>query len=231
MTTYHVSGMHCGTCAGKIATAVRAVPAVSSAVVDLKAGTLLVEGPASFDSVRAAVRSAGTYDLAQYSATRAAISFLKRTAPLWTMFGVVIAFVLVRAWYAGMVIPKDMMMDFMAGFFLLFGGLKVVNLRNFARMYSGYDILAKRVPAWSFAYPFIEVSLGLCYLTGSFLTSSNVIAIVIMLFGCVGIFQKLRGPDDVTCACLGGFFSVPLTYITLAENLLMAAMAAVMLVA
>lgn len=230
MTTYFVSGMHCGNCAGKIATAVRALPTVTSAVVNRKAGTLLVEGTASFDTVRTAVQSAGTYDLTRYSGTSATIRLLKKTAPLWTMFGVVIAFVLVRAWYTDMLMPKDMMMDFMAGFFLLFGGLKVVNLRNFARMYSGYDILAKRVPAWSFAYPFIEVSLGLCYLTGSFLTSANVITIVIMLFGCIGIFQKLRGPDDVTCACLGGFFSVPLTYITLAENLLMAVMAAVMLV-
>ncbi len=57
--TFTVSGMTCGACAAKVTAAVRAVPGVSDAVVDLARATLTVTGPASAAAITAAVTAAG----------------------------------------------------------------------------------------------------------------------------------------------------------------------------
>ena len=97
-------------------------------------------------------------------------------------------------------------------------------------MYRGYDLLAVRAPFWGYLYPFVEVILGLYYTFDMFPVWSNVATAVLMTFGSIGIVNKLRSGNVQTCACLGGFFSVPLTKVTVAENMLMAGMAVYMLV-
>ena len=56
------------------------------------------------------------------------------------------------------------MAKFMGGFFLVFGGLKLLDLGGFASAYAKYDLLAAKLPAYGWVYPFVEVSLGLAYL-------------------------------------------------------------------
>ncbi|GAA1615678.1 cation transporter [Catellatospora bangladeshensis] len=56
---FAVSGMTCGSCAARVATAVRAVPGVTDATVDLATATLTVTGPASAAAITAAVTAAG----------------------------------------------------------------------------------------------------------------------------------------------------------------------------
>ena len=55
---------------------------------------------------------------------------------------------------------------FMAGFFITFSFFKFLDLRAFADSYSMYDLLAKRVRTYGFVYPFIELAMGIAYLTG-----------------------------------------------------------------
>lgn len=57
--TWTVSGMTCGSCAARVTTAVRAVPGVEDAAVDLTTATLTVTGPASAAVITAAVTAAG----------------------------------------------------------------------------------------------------------------------------------------------------------------------------
>lgn len=122
------------------------------------------------------------------------------------------------------------MMTYMAGFFLIFGGLKLVNLRAFAMRFATYDIIAKQWKPYGYAYPFIELALGVCYLFSIAPRLTNIVTIVVMTVGAYGIHQKLRSGRMFTCACLGTKFDIPLTRVTVAENLLMAAMAVTMLV-
>lgn len=62
MTTYRVNGMTCGHCAKTVETAARTVTGVSGARVELKAGTLTIEGNADKSALQAAVAESG-YDL------------------------------------------------------------------------------------------------------------------------------------------------------------------------
>src|SRR5690242_19871 len=56
--------------------------------------------------------------------------------------------------------------QFMAGFFLAFAGFKLLDLKGFAQGYSTYDLLARRWHNYGYVYPFLELILGLLFLTG-----------------------------------------------------------------
>lgn len=119
---------------------------------------------------------------------------------------------------------------FMASFFIIFSLFKVVNLAHFAEAYATYDIIAKQIKAYAFIYPFIELFLGLAYLFAWYLWYVHAATCLIMVISALGVFNELRKKKTITCACLGMVFKIPMTYVTLVEDLLMAGMALYMLV-
>jgi len=68
------------------------------------------------------------------------------------------------------------------------------------------------------------------YLSGFQPTATNAVTLVVMSVGTVGVVRTLLARRKIRCACLGAVFNLPMSYVTLAEDALMAAMAAVMLV-
>jgi hypothetical protein len=117
------------------------------------------------------------------------------------------------------------MRHFMAGFFLFFSAFKLQNLRAFVNSFASYDILAERSRLYGFIYPFIELALGVAYLTNRYMLAVNAITLALMTFSSLGVYRALRLKRKLTCACLGTLFKLPMTYFTLFEDLLMAAMA------
>ena len=55
------------------------------------------------------------------------------------------------------------------------------------------------------------------------------VAFAVMTVGAIGVGRALRRTERIPCACLGTVFKLPMTKITLFEDLLMAAMALAML--
>jgi len=118
---------------------------------------------------------------------------------------------------------------FMAYFFLSFAFFKVLDLRGFADAYAEYDIVAKRSRSYALAYPFIEGALGVAYLTNWQPGLTNVLTIVVMTIGSIGVLRALLSKQQIRCACLGAVIKLPMTSITLIEDVGMVAMAAAML--
>ena len=118
---------------------------------------------------------------------------------------------------------------FMAGFFLVFSFFKLLDLPAFAASFAGYDVVASRWPRYGYVYPFIELALGAAYLAQWQPIATNVATLVVMGIGTVGVTQSLLAKRRIRCACLGGIFNLPMSYVTLAEDLLMIAMALAML--
>jgi hypothetical protein len=58
----------------------------------------------------------------------------------------------------------------------------------------------------------------------------HVFTLLLMLMSAVGVAVELHKGKEIVCACLGAVFNIPMTYVTLLEDLLMAAMAAYMLI-
>jgi hypothetical protein len=121
------------------------------------------------------------------------------------------------------------MVHFMAGFFLIFSFFKLLNLTAFAQSYCMYDIVAKRWSGWGFLYPFVELLLGIAYLVQFNMIATNIITLVVMVVGTIGVLQSLLAKRTIQCACLGAVFNLPMSWVTLVEDLLMAGMAAGML--
>ncbi len=121
------------------------------------------------------------------------------------------------------------MSQFMAGFFLVFSAFKLLDIRGFAEGYATYDLLAKRVHAYGFIYPFLELALGILYVGLWFPVATDIATIIIMGFSSLGIINSLLKKQKFHCACLGTLLKVPLSSITLIEDLTMVVMAALSL--
>ena len=125
--------------------------------------------------------------------------------------------------------PMRAMAHFMAGFFLVFSFFKLLDVKAFAQSYSSYDVVAKRWFGWGYVYPFVEMLLGIAYLTHFNMMVTNIITLVVMVIGTVGVMQSLLAKRTIQCACLGAVFNLPMSWVTLVEDLLMAGMAVTML--
>jgi hypothetical protein len=121
------------------------------------------------------------------------------------------------------------MTHFMAGFFLVFSFFKFLDLPGFASAYGTYDLLAARMPAYGYVYPFIELGLGLAYLFQLAPAWTNAATFLLMAFGSLGVISALMSGRRIRCACLGTVLNLPMSSVTLVEDLSMTAMAGIML--
>jgi hypothetical protein len=119
--------------------------------------------------------------------------------------------------------------NFMAGFFIVFSGFKLLDLNGFAQGYSTYDLLAKKVFLYGYIYPFVELTLGLLFLLHINSLVLNIFTFILMSFSGLGVAVKLARHEKFQCACLGTFLKVPLTKVTLIEDFGMAIMALLMI--
>lgn len=118
----------------------------------------------------------------------------------------------------------------MTGFFLVFSFFKILDLNGFADSYAMYDVVARRIKAYGFTYPFIEFSLGIAYLTGFKPVVTNWSTLVVMGVSVIGVVQSVMNKRKIRCACLGAVFNLPMSTVTIIEDLLMIVMAAPMLI-
>ena len=118
---------------------------------------------------------------------------------------------------------------FMGLFFCLFSMFKIFNIGGFVAGFRVYDILAKKVAFYGYAYPFIELGLGLSYLSFFYPKFTYSVTVMIMTLSSVGILQSLKKGINTRCACMGTLLNVPLSTITLIEDIGMGLMAFIML--
>ena len=126
---------------------------------------------------------------------------------------------------------RTIITSFMAGFFLVFAGFKLVDLKGFAQGYSTYDLLASRVFSYGYIYPFIELFFSLTMILGLFPKQILIAEVLVMTFSGIGVLIKILKHERFQCVCLGTFLKVPLTYVTLVEDFGMALLALILLLA
>jgi len=127
-------------------------------------------------------------------------------------------------WVHGTFHWERAMRHFMAGFFLVFSFFKLLNLIAFADSYQMYDIIAKQSRAYALAYPFIELLLGLAYLIDFQPRLTNIVTLIVMGVSTIGVVQSILSKKKIRCACLGAVFNLPMSVVTLVEDLLMVGM-------
>jgi copper chaperone CopZ len=234
--------LHCDACVAAVKPYLDAEPSISEWNVDAMSPdhTPTVRGDSvSAEGVAGAVAKAGfrvlesrhhdDHDHASHDAATSGTSTPATYFPLLLIVGFLLGVVALvefaaddRSWHRAM-------RHFMGGFFLAFSFFKLLDLRGFADAFRMYDVVARRFPAYAYAYPFIELALGAAYVTRFQPVATNLVTLVVMAVSTVGVLQSLLAKRKIRCACLGTVFNLPMTTVTLVEDTLMAVMAAAML--
>ena len=119
---------------------------------------------------------------------------------------------------------KLLMNNIMGCIFIIFGLLKIANLPKFVEIFNKYDIISKKIPYYGYLYPFIEIALGIAYLKKFKLKKINLITIFLMIISIISVLISMIKGQKLRCGCLGSFLHIPLSYVTLSENVIMALM-------
>ncbi len=125
--------------------------------------------------------------------------------------------------------PLYWMPAFMGLFLLMLALLKFLDLEGFAKGYSTYDLIAQKWHFWGYIYPFVELFLGLMFLSGLHLLIPSILTLLTMSVAGVGVFEAVRQNRDIKCACLGTLIKLPLTSVSIVENAGMAVMSLVLI--
>lgn len=238
--TFTLSGMHCGACVGRATKALAGFADKVQVTLDPPQAVLRgVHSDASLEVMQIALAGAGKYTMAASVPTFAANAnttadvgegFFATYKPLLLIVGFLVGVTgLVHAQTPGRQ-WHEWMSDFMAGFFLVFSFFKLLNLSGFVQAYRGYDLIAAKSAAYAWAYPFIELALGVAYLIRWLPQLTHWATLAVMLVSAAGVLNALRKRQLIECACLGTVFKLPMSKVTLIEDLSMAAMAAGMLI-
>ncbi|MBN8568206.1 MAG: cation transporter [Ignavibacteria bacterium] len=243
---YKITGMHCGACIEKVQKALEAVPYVEKVEVTLnpQQTVITMKQHIETEKLNAAVKSAGKYSLEEnneihsvsaeplnpFAAVEEEKSKLATFTPLIIITIYHLGFVILSEVNYGEFRLMHVMNNFMGGFFIIFSFFKFLNLSGFADTYSTYDIIAKRWRGYGFIYPFIELSLGVSFLFHAFPKTTNIITLFVMSISSIGVIQSVLKKNKIKCACLGTVFNLPMTTITIIEDLLMVIMSIIMLI-
>lgn len=257
-TTYALTGLHCGACVQRLTQALKPFAADVKVTLSPMQATL-TEVRADLAQLQDAVRAAGQYDLLpmpdfekkqapalvkhqEFAIDNGAESppkgFLQTYRPLLMILAYILAASIFAQWgqHAGhgmafmhSISLHDTMRYFMAGFFIAFSFFKMLDLRAFADAYAGYDLLAARWHGWGYVYPFVELALGLAYLANIAPVATAWVTLLVMGFSSIGVIQAVWDKRRIRCACLGTVFQLPMSTVTIVEDVGMVLMAAWML--
>lgn len=234
--TYSVTGMTCTGCVASVKSKLLMHPDVQSAEVTLDPPQAVLE----------MTKHIGTADLQQaignprYTITESpqahdthmageTARWVATYKPILLIFAFITGVSAIGAYHHQAFHGMQFMNMFMAGFFLVFSFFKFLDVKGFANSYAMYDIVARKIPAYGFVYPFLELALGVAYLTRFNPVLTNWATIVIMGVSSIGVIASVLNKKKIQCACLGAVFNLPMSTVTIIEDLLMVAMAAAML--
>jgi copper chaperone CopZ len=233
-TIYAISGLACNNCVATVQTTL--TPFADSIEVTLKPPQVKLAGQKeNVASLNAILKNVGNYVIGEEvkdttAANETAPATLVTYKPLILVFAYILLVTLAVEIVNGGFVLHRFMPNFMAGFFLVFSFFKLLDLRGFAQSYGMYDLLAKKIPVYGYIYPFIELALGMAYLLGYRPMLVNIATLVVMTFSSIGVIMAVMNKQKIRCACLGTGFNLPMTAVTITEDVLMAAMAAWMLI-
>jgi copper chaperone CopZ len=222
--------MTCGNCAAKVQKRLAEHPSIAAATVTLTPPVAMIEFTksltiAELDDWLAPI---GHYRFISDSSQALPEKNVATYRPLLIILGYLIA-VIASAIIANRGWDTMLAMRlFMGGFFITFSFFKLLDLRGFSDAYRSYDIVAKVWPGYGLIYPFIELVLGLAYITYLSPQLINSITALVMAVSLAGVLRAVISKQTIRCACLGTVFKLPMSTVTIIEDGLMLAMAVTM---
>lgn len=129
------------------------------------------------------------------------------------------------AWAAALGVP-----GFMGVSLSMLASLKLMDLESFAESFEKYDLITQQVKPYGKAFPFLELLLGLGFLSGVAPIATGLGSLIVGTSGAVSVFKAVYIDKlELNCACVGGNSRAPLGAISFLENAIMVGMGAFLL--
>ena len=245
MTIYPISGMTCMTCVNDIYNALAPKVGKDNVQVSLMPPVLGILGknPPSYQELSSMLPSKFSILPAlgvqnDGSSSPSIEEEEKKSTTFWPLILItlfLLVFTVFLPWVRWEKSGMEVMAYFMGGFFVVFSFFKLLNLAGFVRSFKMYDPLARLIPGWAWAYPFLELALGMAYLfnffpheTSQWSWLPHALTLLIMGTGLIGVVSSVLNKRKIICACLGTVFNLPMTKVTIIEDTIMVVMAAFM---
>jgi glutaredoxin len=151
--------------------------------------------------------------------------------PIIAIFATTILMALSTAWALGELSIVRIVELFIAFSMCALAIQKLRDLEAFSLQFLNYDILAQKWVKYSYVYPFVEMLAGVAMISGFLTILSAPAAIFIATINGYSVFKAVYiDKRELKCACVGGNSNVPLGFISLTENIMMAGMGLWMLI-
>ena len=115
----------------------------------------------------------------------------------------------------------DFMSHFMGFVLVFFGLIKLNDVQGFAEGFAKYDPIAKRFSLYGKVYPYIEVVLGVLFILQFLVLYSTLVTLSIYGASLYGAVKSLLNKEELHCVCLGTYFKLPLSRVTIIESVFM----------
>ena len=172
-------------------------------------------------------RRIGGYDaLREYLGDAPANDDAPTYVPVIAIFAMAALMAVAAAWAAWGTVPPVRAAEWFVAFSMcLLAVQKLRDLESFSNTFLGYDLLARKWVRYAYVYPFAEALAGVLMIAGVLTWLSAPLALFIGTVGAVSVFKAVYiDKRELKCACVGGGSNVPLGFVSLTENLMMAAM-------
>lgn len=229
---YQITGMTCSSCEAKVKSALLLVENVSAVDVSKadNSATVTMEKHVALSAFQQALDSKYQISPIHHNeAVEQTKSWVSTYKPILLIFFYISGVSLLLQAVQGQFNTMQWMRHFMAGFFLVFSFFKMLNLKAFAESYVMYDVVARKFPTWAYIYAFVELVLGIAFLTDFNPFITNLTTVIVMTASIIGVFQTVLNKKQIQCACLGAIFNLPMSTVTIIEDGLMIAMSLTML--
>lgn len=110
---------------------------------------------------------------------------------------------------------------FLGFFSLTFGILKIINYKTYIESVLEYDFVAQRFKPYAYLFPIFEIIFGLLFIIHKEILYVEYFCILLFTLNIIVIANALEKKRDYSCACMGGLFNLPLSYVSLLESLTM----------
>jgi len=233
ITVFKIYGMTCQGCADTIKRTFISNQKINSVTVSLDKNELTIDSHENIQSAQIdfILSSIGNYGVIKDKSKTQSniIRYLKLNKPiLLSLLVVTVLSLSLQVSYRTLDL-NNWLVTYMGIFFVLFSFLKFFNVTAFSLTFAKYDILSKRIPKYSITYPFLEFLIGLAFLTQTILILANIMTLIIMSSQTIGVINVLRKKQIIKCACLGSSTNLPISHITLLENITMVLMSLYMI--
>jgi glutaredoxin len=146
--------------------------------------------------------------------------------PVIALFGV--ALLIAAALYAPTRITagySNFLAQFVAISMCLLALQKLKDVEGFSNGFLNYDLLSRRWLPYAYIYPYVELFAGVSMLGNLVMLPAGILSLLIGLEGGLSVVKAVYiEKRSLKCSCVGGDSNVPLGFISLMENLMMAGM-------